>query len=229
MKAFALLARAARRRRARITRLRLRAVRGGAWALRLATMVVGAAAIAISATKRTAGAATGEQKSPPPDPPGMLVLAPGVRDSINAIFLRFNVHWNELAETNTLTQMLGTGRPTQREYLGCLVGHAHGDTVWVTGWQPARDLKQLQFAVTGSCDQVARLVGAWHTHPYRAGPDGHALKENALSAHDLATFAAGQDRAVIAAWDVDSMDAAVRGDDGAVHHPAAVVVQQMPR
>lgn len=219
---------AAARSRGRITPIRPRAV-GSAWVLRLAAMVVTAAAIALSATRLTADTAAGERMSPPPDPPGVLVLAPKVRDSINAIFLRFNMHWNELAETNTLTQMLGTGPPTQREYLGCLVGHARADTVWVTGWEPARNLKQFQFAVTGSCDQVARLVGTWHTHPYRAAPDGHALKENALSAHDLTTFAAGHDRAVIAAWDVDSVDAAVRGDDGAVHHPAAVMVQQTPR
>jgi hypothetical protein len=158
-------------------------------------------------------------------PPGVLVLAPAVRDSINAIFLRFNTHWNELAETNTLTQMLGTGPPTQREYLGCLVGHASGDTVWVTTWARARDLKQFQFAVTGSCDSVPNMVGAWHTHPYRAAPDGHALKEPGLSPHDLATFAGGQDRAVIAAWDVDSLDAAVRAADGTVLHPATVVVR----
>ncbi len=158
-------------------------------------------------------------------PPGVLVLAPAVRDSINAIFLRFNTHWNELAETNTLTQMLGTGPPTQREYLGCLVGHASGDTVWVTTWARARDLKQFQFAVTGSCDSVPNMVGAWHTHPYRAAPDGHALKEPGLSPHDLVTFAGGQDRAVIAAWDVDSLDAAVRAADGTVLHPATVVVR----
>jgi len=158
-------------------------------------------------------------------PPGVLVLAPAVRDSINAIFLRFNAHWNELAETNTLTQMLGTGPPTQREYLGCLAGRASADTVWVTSWAHARNLKQFQFAVTGSCDSVADMVGTWHTHPYRAAPDGHALKEPGLSAHDLTTFASGTDRAVIAAWDVDSIDAAVRAADGTVLHPATVLVR----
>lgn len=157
--------------------------------------------------------------------PGVLVMAPQVRDSINTIFLRFNKHWNELGETNTLTQMLGTGPPTQHEYLGCLVGHASGDTVWVTSWAPARDLKQFQFAVTGSCDSVADMVGAWHTHPYRAAPDGHALKEPGLSPHDLTTFSQGHDRVVIAAWDVDSLDAAVRAGDGTIRHPATVVVQ----
>lgn len=188
------------------------------------------AAIGLSGGRIVAGA---DRVSSPPgtvDSAAVLVLAPAVRDSINAIFLRFNAHWNELAETNTLTQMLGTGPPTQREYLGCLIGHAHGDTVWVTSWATARNLKQFQFAVTGTCDHVGSLVGAWHTHPYRAAPeDGHALKENVLSAHDLQTFAASHDRAVIAAWDVDSLDAAVRGDDGVVHYPAVVVVRDTTR
>jgi hypothetical protein len=160
-----------------------------------------------------------------PPPIGVLVLAPAVRDSINAIFLRFNAHWNELAETNTLTQMLGTGPPTQREYLGCLAGRASGDTVWVMSWAHARNLKQFQFAVTGSCDSVPDMVGTWHTHPYRAAPDGHALKEPGLSSHDLMTFTGGTDRAVIAAWDVDSIDAAVRAADGTVLHPATVLVR----
>jgi hypothetical protein len=171
------------------------------------------------------GPVASRERSGPAGQHGILILAPSVRDSINAIFLRFNAHWNELAETNTLTQMLGTGPPTQREYLGCLVGHASGDTVWVTTWARARDLKQFQFAVTGSCDSVPDMVGAWHTHPYRAAPDGHALKEPGLSAHDLGTFASGRDHAVIAAWDVDSIDAAVRAADGTVLHPATVVVR----
>jgi hypothetical protein len=196
-------------------------------------MVAGVATMLTAIVGVTLGMTLGRAPGPARDPdaasgmappPGVLVLAPAVRDSINAIFVRFNAHWNELGETNTLTQMLGTGRPTQLEYLGCLVGRASGDTVWVTTWAHARDLKQLQFAVTGSCDSVPNMVGAWHTHPYRAAPDGHALKEPGLSAHDLTTFANGADRAVIAAWDVDSVDAAVRGADGAITHPAIVVV-----
>jgi hypothetical protein len=183
------------------------------------------AILAVAALGGLAGSATSPHASLRPPPIGVLVLAPAVRDSINAIFLRFNAHWNELAETNTLTQMLGTGPPTQREYLGCLAGRASGDTVWVTSWAHARNLKQFQFAVTGSCDSVAGMVGTWHTHPYRAAPDGHALKEPGLSPHDLMTFAGGTDRAVIAAWDVDSIDAAVRAADGTVLHPATVLVR----
>jgi hypothetical protein len=157
--------------------------------------------------------------------PAIVVLARPVRDSINAIWLRNNTHWNELANVNTLTQMLGTGHPTQREYLGCLIGHASGDTVFVTDWAPARDMHQLQFAVTGTCDHVTSLVGTWHTHPYRADSTGQALKEPVLSGTDLSTFAAGHDRVVLAAWDTDSIDAAVRGNDGGVRHPAVIIVR----
>src|SRR5207302_11093 len=83
---------------------------------------------------------------------------------------------------------LGTGRPTQREYLACLEGEVVRDTLFVRRLQPARDLKQLQFAVAGTCDRVARLVGTFHTHPYRADSAGRALKERGLSARDLETF-----------------------------------------
>ncbi len=163
------------------------------------------------------------------DPPttGTIVLARGVRDSINAIFVRFNQHWDELRSVNTLTQMLGTGHPTQLEYMGCLVGHASGDTVWVTSWAHARNLRQLQFAVTGDCTHVRHFVGSWHTHPFRADPAGgdQPLKVPALSAADLSTFAGGHDRVVIAAWDKDSIDAAYRAADGTVRHPAPIVVR----
>jgi hypothetical protein len=148
----------------------------------------------------------------------VVFIAASVRDSMNAIWTRNNKHWDELGRVNTLTQMLGTGPPTQHEYMGCLVGRAGSDTVWVTSWAPARDLKQLQFAVTGTCDHVEQLIGTWHTHPYRAAPDGTALKEPALSAGDLKTFQASRDRVILAAWDVDSIDAAVRTTDGAVWH-----------
>ena len=52
----------------------------------------------------------------------VVLLAPGARDSMNAAFDRSNEHWNELADLNTMERMLGTIRPTQREYLGCLQG-----------------------------------------------------------------------------------------------------------
>jgi hypothetical protein len=155
----------------------------------------------------------------------VVVVARPVRDSINVIWARNNVHWNELADQNTLTQMLGTGKPTQREYLGCLVGRISGDTVYVTGWQPALRMHQLQFAVTGSCLHVRSLVGTWHTHPYRADTAGHALKEPRLSATDLSTFAASRDQVVLAAWDTDSLDAAIRTPTGAVRHPVTVVIR----
>lgn len=153
-----------------------------------------------------------------------IVVDDSVRDSMNAIWLRSNRHWNELAGENTLTQMLGTGKPTQREYLGCMQGSISHDTLFVTGTVPSQHMRQLQFAVTGDCDSVDDFVGTWHTHPYRAAPDGHALKEPGLSKQDLDTFAKGDDAAVLVVWDVDSLDAAARGPDGNVKHPISVVM-----
>jgi len=172
----------------------------------------------------------GHTQSAAPRAHGTVVLEATVRDSINAIFLRFNAHWDELAQVNTLTQMLGTGHPTQLEYMGCLIGHSHGDTVWVTSWVPARRLRQLQFAVTGDCTHLHHFVGSWHTHPYRGDPaGGHLpLKEPVLSAVDLSTFAEGHDRVVLAAWDRDSIDAAVQTTHGRITHPAPVIVPLSP-
>jgi len=155
---------------------------------------------------------------------GTIVVNGSVRDSMNAIWTRSNAHWNELAGENTLTQMIGSGKPTQREYMGCMQGSISHDTLFVTGSVPSHDMRQLQFAVTGTCDSIKDFVGAWHTHPYRAAPDGHALKEAGLSRQDLATFATGDDPAILVVWDVDSIDAAARGPDGSVLHPITVVM-----
>ena len=121
--------------------------------------------------------------------------------------------------TQTKVVLLGTGTPTQREYLGCLAGEIVNDTLWVRELKSAADLKQLQFAVAGNCDAVDRFVGTWHTHPYRAGPDGRALKERGLSALDLDTFAAARDLITLVMWDMDSIDVAAKAPDGSVRHP----------
>ena len=107
--------------------------------------------------------------------------------------------------------MLGTIRPTQREYLGCLIGRVDGGTVYVERWVPARGMKQLQLAVAGSCDSIPGVVGTWHTHPYRADLNNLPVKEPALSAQDLETFAKSRWAATLVMWDEDSLDAAARG------------------
>jgi hypothetical protein len=155
----------------------------------------------------------------------VVLLAPGARDSMNAAFDRSNEHWNELADLNTMERMLGTIRPTQREYLGCLQGRSQGDTVRIDGWIPARDMKQLQLAVAGSCDSVPRLVGTWHTHPFRADLQNLPVKERRLSAQDLSTFAGSRLKVTLVMWDRDSVDAALRTAGGDVVHPARLLVR----
>ncbi len=144
---------------------------------------------------------------------------------MSAIWRENNRHWDELADVNTLTQLIGTGHPTQREYLGCLTGDVDRDTLWVERLAPAVDLRQLQFAVSGSCDRLPRLVGAWHTHPYRADSVGRAVKERGLSPLDLTTFARASDVVTIVVWDADSLDAAAKAPDGTVRHPVPLVVR----
>lgn len=155
----------------------------------------------------------------------VIVLQTGIRNSMSAVWAENNRHWDELADVNTLTQMLGTGKPTQREYLGCLYGAVERDTLWVQGWAAAANLKQLQFAVAGDCDHVAGFVGSWHTHPYRADLANLPVKERRLSEMDLATFAAGRDLVTLVMWDVDSLDAAARGPDGGVRYPVPLEVR----
>ena len=163
---------------------------------------------------------------PPRSPVFEVVVLPrAVRDSMRARWEANNRHWDELSDVNTLTQMLGTGKPTQHEYLGCLFGRVAQDTLWIEGAAPARRLRQLQFAVTGDCNAVHSFVGTWHTHPYRAGLDGRPLNVRELSRQDLISFLSGPDLVTMAMWDADSLDAAARGPDGGLRHPAAVVVR----
>jgi len=155
----------------------------------------------------------------------VVVLARAARDSMNAAFARSNEHWNELADLNTMERMLGTIRPTQREYLGCLQGQARRKTVRIDGWVPAHGMKQLQLAVAGSCDSVPRLVGTWHTHPFRADLRNLPVKERRLSPQDLATFGDTRLSVTLVMWDRDSVDGALRTRSGEVVYPARVVVR----
>lgn len=192
-----------------------------------------AAALALASSPLAGGRELGSARrgeSQPTEPESALastvvVVPAATRATMNDLFADNNRHWDELADLTTLEQMLGTIRPTQREYLGCLRGRVARDTVWVAGWEGARALKQLQFAVDGSCDHVRDFLGTWHTHPYRAGRDGRAVKERRLSPIDLATFAERTDRVTLVVWDVDSLDAAIRRPNGRVVHPAVVVVR----
>ena len=155
----------------------------------------------------------------------VVVLPADLRGLMSALWVENNRHWDELADQNTLTQLLGTGKPTQREYLGCLVGDVAGDTLFVRRLVQAEHLKQLQFAVAGDCLSVERLVGTFHTHPYRADPAGHAVKERGLSPLDLRTFATASDLITMVMWDLDSLDTATKAMDGSVRHPAAVQIR----
>lgn len=155
----------------------------------------------------------------------VVVLPAAVRGVMSDLWVENNRHWDELADENTLTQLMGTGKPTQHEYLGCLAGEVTGDTLFVRRLVQASNLKQMQFAVAGNCDNVTQIVGTFHTHPYRAAVDGHALKERGLSRLDLETFAASSDLVAVVMWDRDSLDVATRAADGSVRHPVAVEVR----
>jgi hypothetical protein len=153
-----------------------------------------------------------------------VLLAQSARDSMGSVFRRYNQHWDELADLTTLEKMLGTVRPTQLEYLGCLHGTVDRDTIRIESWIPAADMKQLPLAVDGNCEHARRLLGTWHTHPFRADLQNKAVKERTLSRQDLATFGASGLRVTMVMWDVDSVDAAVIAQNG-VSHPATVLTR----
>ncbi|HEX2451683.1 MAG TPA: hypothetical protein VHJ69_11100 [Gemmatimonadales bacterium] len=160
---------------------------------------------------------------PPPEP--VVVLPRAARDSMTAVFRTFNRNWDQLADLNTMEKMLGTVRPTQREYLGCLVGRVERDTVYVERWVPARHMQQLPLAVAGSCDSIPGVVGTWHTHPYRADLDNLPVKERTLSRRDLETFVTSRWAATLVMWDEDSIDAAARDPRGGAAHPVPVHIE----
>lgn len=156
---------------------------------------------------------------------GTITLSRAVLDSMNVIFRESNRNWDSLQDLNTLERMLGTVRPTQKEYLGCLQGRPEPGSAAVDGFLPARNMRQLQLAVTGTCDSLPRIIGSWHTHPFHADPSNRPLKSRVLSPQDLATFRSSEDRVVIVVWDVDSLDAAVKAADGTTIYPASVEVR----
>jgi hypothetical protein len=166
----------------------------------------------------------------PPAVPGTLaepvvVLRREARDSMSAVYRTYNRNWDRLAELNTLEKMLDTVRPTQREYLGCMLGRTDGRVIHVDRWVPAKGMKQLPLAVTGSCDSLPGVVGTWHTHPYRADLENRPVKERSLSRQDVATFAETAWAVTLVMWDEDSVDAAARDAGGTIRHPVAVRIE----
>ena len=154
-----------------------------------------------------------------------IVLARAVLDSMNLIFIQANEHWNELADLNWMERSLGTVRPTQREYLGCLLGEVRGDTLVVDDWKPAANMKRLMLAVTGDCSGLARYVGTFHNHPYLADSQNRATKQRFLAPQDLQSFEASGDLVAMVIWDPDSVDAALRTPSGGFVREQPVVVR----
>lgn len=114
----------------------------------------------------------------------------------------------------------------EREFLGCLRGRIEGDSAWVESWSVADHLRQLRRAVGGECRTHRAFLGTWHVHPYDADTVAYEFKTRRLSLDDLATLAGDSAlRIVIAVWDFDSLDAAMKLSDGRIIHPVDVVIQ----
>ena len=152
----------------------------------------------------------------------VVVLPREIRDSMSATWSASNLNWDWVPAPSTPSAM--ASRPT-RTYLGCLTGHAAGDTLWVTQLVPAANVRRREFSVTGDCSHVADVVGTWHTHPYRPGYEGRVVKERGLSGLDFKAFAAGGYPVTIVVWDTDSLDLAIKAPQGGLRHPAPYIIR----
>lgn len=162
---------------------------------------------------------------PAAPPPRAVVLDRAVRDSMSAIWTTANEGWDKLADLNWMERSLGTVRPTQREYLGCLLGEVTGDTVFIRDFVPARNMKRLMLAVTGDCSGLPGFLGTFHTHPYLADTQNRATKQRFLAPQDLMSFRDSEDLLALVIWEVDSIDAALRVGADSILHPAELLVR----
>jgi hypothetical protein len=154
----------------------------------------------------------------------VVLLPTAIRDSMSAIWSQSNLNWNEASDASSRTWSMNAVRPTHA-YLGCMTGELTGDTLRVLHLAPAENVRHRESAVTGDCSKVPGVIGTWHTHPYRVGFQGSAIKERGLSGLDLRTFQAAGELLALVVWDSDSLDVAVRAPEGGMRHPAPYVIR----
>jgi hypothetical protein len=173
-------------------------------------------------------AAHGARPLPPTTIPLRVVLiANGVRDSMNMVFLHSTSGWRKYP-TNINPANFGRGTPIWRETMRCLRGKISTDTLWITGWEAPREERDFAAAVTGECADGDDAIGSWHTHPWRADSMQKPIKTRGLSIGDLRAFHASADLISLAQWDRDSIAGAVRAFNGSVQYPIPVLVEANP-
>jgi hypothetical protein len=180
--------------------------------------------ILIAALTTTATAAAGAPHAAHYFSFSVVTIAEPVRDSMNAVFLHSTLGWRKYPDINPIN--FGMGSPIWREAMRCLHGVTARDTLWITDWSTPHETRALASAVTGECDSAPDLVGTWHTHPWRADSLSRPVKIRGLSVGDLKAFDASADRIQIVQWDRDSLSAAGRGFNGAVHYPVPVTLDR---
>lgn len=156
----------------------------------------------------------------------VILVANGVRDSMNMVFLHSTSGWRKYPGINAASY--GRGTPIWRETMRCLHGKISTDTLWITGWETPRGERGFAAAVTGECDDSEDAVGSWHTHPWRADSMQQPIKTRGLSIGDLRQFHASADLISLAQWDRDSIAGAVRAFNGSVQYPIPVLVEPNP-
>jgi hypothetical protein len=158
----------------------------------------------------------------PGRPAAIVVLPAAIRDSMSAIWTTSNRNWDWIPP-HTPSEVMGTA-PTRR-YFGCVMGSAIGDTLWVRNVVPATGVKRGPTGVTADCSNISDLIGTWQTHPYRAGFQGHPIKERGISGKEFRAFAEADGLVTISMWDVDSLDVATKEPGGGVRHHTPYIVR----
>jgi hypothetical protein len=157
----------------------------------------------------------------------VILVANGVRDSMNMVFLHSTSGWRKYP-TSINPANFGRGTPIWRETMRCLRGRISTDTLWITGWETPHGERGFAAAVTGDCADGDEAIGSWHTHPWRADSMQKPIKTRGLSIGDLRAFHASADLISLAQWDRDSIAGAVRAFNGSVQYPIPVLVEPSP-
>jgi hypothetical protein len=160
----------------------------------------------------------------PARPFAVVVIPTAIRDSMSAIWTHTNRGWDDASGGSVFAPAPIREKPS-RAYFGCLAGKADGDTLRVYHLAPATGLRRRQNSVTGDCSTVPDHIGTWHTHLYRAGYQGHLIKERGLSGFDFRTFAGSAYLITIAMWDADSLALATKGPDGRVESNVRCIIR----
>ena len=126
----------------------------------------------------------------------VILVANGVRDSMNMVFLHSTSGWRKYPPTSIRRTSDAARRSGARPCAVC-AAKSPRTRCGSPAWEAPRGERAFAAAVTGECDDGDDAVGSWHTHPWRADSMQQPIKTRGLSVGDLRAFhaSAGSDLA----------------------------------